>query len=96
MEIRNEILKLEIVANMLTLSSENGYYYIVESVWQDVGAGIMWDTIVCHNPNENPFSVMESWQILSPREHEMIMNCESPYDFADMVRTIKGGKYFHD
>lgn len=96
MEFRKDILKLEVIANMLTLESKHGYYYIVESVWEDYGAGLLWDTIVCHNPNENPNSVMESWQILSPREHKMVLDCETPYDFADMVRTIQNGKYFSD
>lgn len=91
-----DILKLEIIANMLTLESKNGYYYKVESCWQDYGAGLLWYTIICHNPKENPNSIMESWQILSPRDHNMIMNCETPYDFADMVRTIQSKEFFLD
>lgn len=91
MNFRTDILKLEIVANMLTLESKHGYYYVVESCWKDYGAGIMWETIVCHIPNEK-----WEWQILSPKEHDMVLNCEKPCDFVDMVRHIQSGKYFHD
>lgn len=94
--MNRDIIKLEIVSNMLTLMSDNGFYYIVESVWQDIDKGLCRSEIVAHNPHENPNSILESWKALSDSDHEMVLNCERPYDFAEVAHVIKNRRYFRD
>ena len=80
--------KLEVVAKMLEALSPNNAIYIVEDVYLDFGQDWMWTTIVRHGFKE--------CQILSPRDCEEIMACETATDFAIVVNNIRNDKYFGD
>lgn len=57
---------LKAVANMLTLLCTNGYKFDVEDTYFDFGQNWMWTTIIAKKDND------DSYQVLSPREHELI------------------------
>lgn len=60
------IKKLNLMANIMNAyaDEENKQYsFYVERVWQDYGAGLMWNTIICYRNNDD-----DSYQMLSPRQ----------------------------
>lgn len=83
----NEHRLLETVASELTKRSAAGFTYDVEDVYFDFGQDWMWTTIVVHTPSN------ESWQILSPRDHERIIYA---LDLRGVINDIKKNLYRDD
>lgn len=83
-----EYKKLETVAKMLEMMSENGTKYIVKDVYLDYGQDWMWTTI-CRLGEH-------SCQILSPREWEDIMMAQTTQDIAKIVDEIRADRFFHE
>lgn len=75
---------LETVASELTKRSAAGFTYDVKDVYFDLGQGWMWTTIVVRTPSN------ESWQVLSPRDHERIIYAQ---DLRGVINDIKKELY---
>lgn len=86
--------RLEAVAKLLEATSVNEYWYDVKETYFDYGQNWIWTTIIAVNPNET--GVLRSWQAITPKEWEEIINAESAVELALIVDNIKSGKFFRD
>lgn len=92
---------LTLAAAMLQFKSPNGYAYRVETIYFDYGAGVLWTTVVGDSrpdlpPDDDRRSVIDSWQALSPREQEMILDAESISEMEAAVDGVFEGEYCPD
>ena len=91
-EYTKEYTKLEAVAKMLEALSPNNVRYEVEETYFDYGQAWLWTTIIAYSP----VTTFGSYQALTPREWERIINAENEYEIAEAVSDIRNGKYFLD
>lgn len=82
-----EIALLDELAQKLESSSVNGYKYVVQSTYEDFGAGMQWYTIVCYDKKG------DSWQVLDTKEWLQLMNTG---DVDAVYSEIVSGEYFQD
>ena len=82
-----EIALLDKLAQKLEVNSPNGYKYVVQSTYEDFGAGMQWYTIVCYDKKG------DSWQVLDTKEWLQLMNTG---DVDAVYSQIVSGEYFKD
>ena len=84
----NEYSKLQAVAMMLhTCTKKHGDYYVADT-YLDYGLNWKWTTIIKGGA--------DSHQVLSPKQWQDIMECETPIELAQCAEGIMNGKYFLD
>lgn len=84
-----EYMKLQTLADMMSMESPNGYKYNVVDCYLDFGANMVWTTICYDN----------EWggvQVLSPREWEEIICSDSVMDIYNCYQRIRQGEYWGD
>lgn len=85
---------LDAVAKLLEASSANGYHYWVDDCYFDYGQDWWWSTILCRGNYGN--HGIDSWQVLSPREWELVVGADGLDDLVNAVKDIVSDKYFLD
>lgn len=87
-----EYKALDLVASILTDESIKGYEYKVKDVYFDFGQDWKWSTIVAHD-KESTSDILRSWQVLNPKEHELIVE---QFNIIEALETIRTDEYFKD
>lgn len=75
--------KLSIAAKMMRAYSESGYLYYVGNTYFDYGLEWVWTTILCEDEESGL-----SWQALSPRDQEEILQSHTPKELGEAVEHI--------
>lgn len=63
---------LETIAKIITDNTNENVIAEVEHIYEDYGAGLMWDTVVVRRIDSD--DICHTYQALSPRLHDMIVN----------------------
>jgi hypothetical protein len=79
-----ESLKLQTVSNLLNLFDKTDNFYYIDDIYFDHGQDWKWTTIVVAK-NGN-FS--DSYQLLCPRDHELIINSLTLNNLVDITKTL--------
>lgn len=81
-----EYKNLECAAAMLTAFNENGDIWTVERIYFDLGAGWMWDTLVCRHPNGTSYQTC-------PAAQERVVMASNPQEMGEAVAYILKNKF---
>lgn len=81
------VLKLKLACYELMNRNEHGTKFSVQDTYFDFGQRWMWTTIIAKRKNG------DTWQILSPRQHEDILNSD---DISQTVDDIMNDKFWYD
>ena len=65
---------LDTVARIITENTEEGIYAEVKHIYEDYGAGLMWDTIIVSRVKDN--GLHDSYQALNGPLQKKLKNCE--------------------
>lgn len=85
-----EYKKLQLLADMMTMDSPNGYEYKVKTCYEDYGAGMMWTTI-CYDGEWGGV------QVLSPREwDEVVIYAETVEELFKCYQRIRSDRFWCD
>lgn len=77
---------LQIVANMLTERATRTTFCVDDTYW-DVGAGIVWTTIIANRDDGS------SWQVLYPYRRKAILAATEAADLLKVVDSIVNSPY---
>lgn len=84
-----EYNRLNMMADILTEKSPNGYKYYVGDCYFDMGQDWMWTTIICDKTDGY------SYQALYPVEHERIIHARDD-EFNSIANDFFSSKYCPD
>lgn len=88
MSNEKEYKNLVAVAKMLEATEADALEYKVSDCYLDFGSGLMWTTIIVHDPREDD-KVLSSWQLLNPREWREITQAETIQELADIAKSVR-------